>query len=823
MITPTPPQVSQDRSRIVFWLAVFFVAVSSISAVAVFLIPNNNDPNIPFVIGLLVLQTIICGLAALLASNDRHELAAWMLIATLILVPIPIQFIYSGLTISVGLLTLFEVIIVANLSLPTRKSLAAVFLGAVGFLAYLNIDQYVQPDRYTVPLGAINQFLPLMAIGIMISLVGFYIDKFVRNRSTLLKLLTLLGIFLFIVVVYSTYTTLVFDELRVTGPIYEEIIQQKDLLADISPSAGYIVESHLTVVQILEEAKSGALDEETLTAYTSRNRALRNNYESLMRNWLFTITEGELANQLNGLAYDNAIAYFQVRDEQFMPAIRENNIEEAERIYLEQLTPLFNDHKRAIERSVFIARQSSLQGEVQAIETAESFTLTRLFMLIGQIGIVLTVGLTIGRQITSAVLTLNQAAKAISAGNLNQQVEITSRDEFGQLAQTFNEMTDQLRGSVQELEARVEERTADLSTRTAELEALSARLERRANQLNAVANVARAATATPNLRDLLPGVANEISQEFGFYHTGIFLVDEDRKYAVLQAASSPGGKKMLLRGHRLQVGAEGMVGYVTSQGRVRLAFDVGDDAAFFNNPDLPETRSALTLPLKYGNDIIGALDVQSTVESAFSEEDIAVLSTLADQVSIAIHNAQLYDEAQRAIQQSEAAFRQYIRNEWGRYIGANRQPGYQFSDAEGTAPLMEASPTPETLTALETGQEQLQVDETQTRLAIPLKLRGETIGILNIQAPGSREMDADERDIIRAVSERVTLALENARLVEDSQRRASKEQLIGEITSRIGASINMRNVLQTAVEELGRALPGSEVVIQFSPEKRSKE
>ena len=95
-------------------------------------------------------------------------------------------------------------------------------------------------------------------------------------------------------------------------------------------------------------------------------------------------------------------------------------------------------------------------------------------------------------------------------------------------------------------------------------------------------------------------------------------------------------------------------------------------------------------------------------------------------------------------------------------------------------------------------------------------LRGVTLGNLNIKMDETGEFSQEEKGLIQAIADRLVMALESARLLEDSQRTTAKEQVVGEIATKIGASINMRNVLQTAVEELGRAIPGSEVVIQLS-------
>jgi GAF domain-containing protein len=173
--------------------------------------------------------------------------------------------------------------------------------------------------------------------------------------------------------------------------------------------------------------------------------------------------------------------------------------------------------------------------------------------------------------------------------------------------------------------------------------------QRRAVPLRAAAEVARDATAILDVNQLLDETVHLISGQFGFYHAGVFLLDERGEYAVLQAASSEGGGRMLERGHKLQVGKVGIVGYVSDTGEPRIALDVDEDAAHFASSDLPDTRSEMALPLKVRGRVIGVLDVQSTQEAAFSEDDVAVLQTLADQLATAIENARLFEQAQRRV------------------------------------------------------------------------------------------------------------------------------------------------------------------------------
>lgn len=245
-------------------------------------------------------------------------------------------------------------------------------------------------------------------------------------------------------------------------------------------------------------------------------------------------------------------------------------------------------------------------------------------------------------QFTRPIIGLTRAAEKIAEGDLSFQAQVTTQDEIGTLAKSFNTMTTQLRDLFETLESRVRERTRQLAEQ-------NEALQLRSRQLQTVADVARNIVSTRQVDSLLTLVTRLVSERFGFYHAGIFLLDELGEFAVLRAASSPGGIRMLERQHKLRVGQVGIVGYVTGTGEPRIATDVGEDAVFFNNPDLPETRSEMALPLKLGDLIIGALDVQSIEPDAFSQEDVALFTTLADQISVAIENANAYEITQQTL------------------------------------------------------------------------------------------------------------------------------------------------------------------------------
>ncbi len=408
---------------------------------------------------------------------------------------------------------------------------------------------------------------------------------------------------------------------------------------------------------------------------------------------------------------------------------------------------------------------------------------------------------------------MSEGVERIIAGDFSQEIEYGARDEIGQLTANFNNMSSQLRGLISDLEGRVAERTIALTQRTQELETLAEQGERRASQLQAIAQVSTIINTVQDTAELLPRITQVISDQFGYYHVGIFLLSSDGRYAVLSATNSEGGQKMLARNHRLQVGGAGIVGYVTSTGVPRIALDVGDDAYFFDNPDLPETRSEMAVPLRIGKRIIGALDVQSKKAAAFTEMDAELLAVLADQVTVALENARTFEETRKSLAEAQNIYRQYLRSQWADFAQEEHTFGYRYSMTR-TQPIERAPEGLEVIEAIRTGERKIVHDET-TRMAVPIKLRGEVIGVLNLKAPANREWSDDELDIINAVAERVAIATENARLVTETQRKAAKEEAIEQITSKISASVNMRNILQTTVEELGRALPGSEILIQF--------
>jgi len=442
------------------------------------------------------------------------------------------------------------------------------------------------------------------------------------------------------------------------------------------------------------------------------------------------------------------------------------------------------------------------------------------------------------RALVLVLLTMVGFAWAYSTGRLAVAQEASSSDPFGWLSNTFVVMMLGILGTVslnylvphlsaalvrsRELAQELEEHRAKLEEQVAER---TADLARRSTQLEMAAWVAREAAAIRDVEQLLEETVRLISERFSFYHTGIFLLDEAKEYAVLRAASSDGGQRMLARGHRLKAGkggseSVGIVGYVTGRGEPRVTLDVGEDAVFFNNPDLPDTRSEMALPLQAHGEIIGALDVQSQEPEAFSEEDVAVLQTMADQVALAISNTRLFQQAQEGLEAARRAYSELSRQAWQDLLRARSSPGQRY-DPQGILLAdgqhrEDADKLRPVALAVREGQTVRGQDESSAMVAIPIKVRGQVIGVIDARKPeGEGEWTMEQIVLLETLTEQLGVALESARLYQDAQRRAARERLTREITDKMRRANDVEGIVQTVVDELFGALGTSRAFVRL--------
>jgi GAF domain-containing protein len=317
------------------------------------------------------------------------------------------------------------------------------------------------------------------------------------------------------------------------------------------------------------------------------------------------------------------------------------------------------------------------------------------------------------------------------------------------------------------------------------------------------------------MQELLNTAVHLIAERLGYDHVGIFFVDPHGEWAVLRAASSEGGQRMLARGHRLQVGRQGIVGYVAATGLPRLAFSVGEDAVWFNNPDLPDTQSEMSLPLiARGQTTIGVLDIQTHVAAAFTEEDVTVLHILADGIAVAIANALSLEETTAALARLERYQEQDALRAWRQALSRRQmQVGYTF-DSGFVYPVQ--IDTADAATAQAITDVTTQVTDTgQHLLLAPIRVQNRNVGVLSFEksAPWTEE----QIQLARFVVEQLDLALDNARLLEETRLRANQERARSDIVGRVRAMTSTDAILRNAARELGLALQVERSRIQLLP------
>jgi GAF domain-containing protein/anti-sigma regulatory factor (Ser/Thr protein kinase) len=345
-------------------------------------------------------------------------------------------------------------------------------------------------------------------------------------------------------------------------------------------------------------------------------------------------------------------------------------------------------------------------------------------------------------------------------------------------------------------------------------------IQRHATLLKAAARAARNITTILDPYELFQRTVDIICDEFGFYYAGVFLLDDRKEYAVLKAGRGEAGRAMINEEHKLAVGGNSMIGASIANRQGRIALDVGAEAVFFENPHLSKTRSEMALPLIVGDDVIGALTVQSTEEAAFHDEDIAALQTMADQLAVAIQNANLHRQAERRSRLLKAANRvgrevtsildlekllpqtvNIICESYGLYYAgvflldessefAVLRAGYGKA---GKAMVLEGHKLKigtdsmigaciamgEARIALDVGEERVHfknphLPHTRSEMALPLIYGGKALGALTIQSSEERAFSEDDITTLLTMAEHLAVAIHNALLIEELKEAHSE-------------------------------------------------
>jgi len=337
-------------------------------------------------------------------------------------------------------------------------------------------------------------------------------------------------------------------------------------------------------------------------------------------------------------------------------------------------------------------------------------------------------------------------------------------------------------------------------------------LSRRGMQLQTAAQVAREAAAFQDLDQVLEYTVHLISDRFNFYHAGIYLIDAERDAVVLRAASSAGGQVLLVRGHTIKLGAAGIVAYAATRGEPHMALDVGEDAAFVYNEDLPDTRSEIALPLQSRESIIGVLDVQSTKSGAFNEDDVLILRTLADQVALVISNSCLVRETESQLEAERQTYHDMSRRSWLDVASSLVSSGYQRNQ-RGVAPVTEAL-HPRMMQAITTSA--VTLDEEQPVVSLPILVRGQVVGVIDARKPGDKgAWTQDELTLLETITTQLDTALDNAQLYQKSQLLANRERFTREIADRMRRAVDMDDLIRITVEEVATMLDAPVTFVQL--------
>ena len=483
-----------------------------------------------------------------------------------------------------------------------------------------------------------------------------------------------------------------------------------------------------------------------------------------------------------------------------------------------QMQRLVDASEQAVARIAAIADSEELARSAQSLAetTKGAARFTRLSFALLAVGIVVAAVMAAAAtamSITDPLREMAIAANRAREGKLDAIPPYHRFDAVGTLSLALYDMAKHMQQLVQDAEQGESAWTSELA--------------RRMHYLETTGEIASAMTGIVDLPGLFTQTVTSIGERFGHYHVGVFMLDPSGEWAVLQAASSEMGQRMLAQGYQVRVGQEdNAVGYATAQGTSQMVLsqraapsarelswlspwtqrDVDTEGmAKPVNPDLPETHTELALPLKIRGEIVGALNIQSTEDHAFSDEDVTVLQALSDQLAVAISNARLFQQAQDSLEAERKAYGEVSREAWKEMLLA--RPGFGFvRDKRGLIPIGD----------VQSEDAQVALGEEANNLEVPIKVRGHVIGVIDTCKPDEAgSWTPEEIAVLEVLADQLGTALEGARLYQDAQRRAARERLTRDITDKMRRAASIEGVVQAAVDELFDALGTSRAFVRL--------
>jgi GAF domain-containing protein len=344
-------------------------------------------------------------------------------------------------------------------------------------------------------------------------------------------------------------------------------------------------------------------------------------------------------------------------------------------------------------------------------------------------------------------------------------------------------------------------------------------LDRRRLRLVTTRQISREISYQTDFEKLLNESVELIRTQLNYHQVAIFLNDERDENAALKAAIGEGSQSLLERNFRIRIHEPGIISSVILHGEPHITNDLTEENQQYKSSIQTNSQSELTVPLKVGQHTIGALDVQSEQNSAFGDEDLEMLQSIADQLATVIDKTTQIQKLKNDIASWEEVYSSYTQGTWQSHLkGSKEQLNFAYvqnslkTDFEQPSISEDAISQGEPVIAL-AGSEQ-NPEKDQSLVSVPIILRDQVLGVLNIKYKGT-EIPNDLVALVSNASDRLALALENARLLEQIQQRADREHLVGDISSKLRAAADIDSILRTTATELGKSLGIDEVRVQL--------
>jgi len=480
---------------------------------------------------------------------------------------------------------------------------------------------------------------------------------------------------------------------------------------------------------------------------------------------------------------------------------------------------------------------------------------TRVNVLIALLilAVAAVISIFLAQSLTNPIVRLTAVASEIAGGNLSAQASIDSKDEIGLLATTFNSMSSQLKNTLDGLERTVTERTKQLETAQ---EVVS----KRAAELQTVAAISTTASRITNVQEMLQTISDLTKDSFNLYHAHIYLFNGDKSELLLTAGAGEVGRKMVSEKRSIPANhPHSLVARVGRTTKGAVVNDVTQEPDFLPNPLLPNTRSEMAIPIVSADEVLGVLDVQGNVLNRFTDEDVAIKTTLAQQVAASLENLRQYEETKSALSQSERLFNasdslarttdlqdlvaasvnvlnipvvnrallavfNYDLNgglegmdvvaNWWQGTGHEATPvGTHYSSEALRVLSIFTSPTPIFFNDMHNdervdaaSQELVKKLKVRSMVGLPLFLGSRQLGMLILEAEEAHNFAQEDIRLFIALAPQIATILENRRQYEQVQKQAKREALLNQIGQQIQGAESVEAVLQITARELGRAI-----------------